>query len=301
MEKIKQSLRDNRWVDVPMSEDVRRLLDEQLVSDTYYRRGDGQATKDLDLVEQTHRKWVGEIIDLSEFPYCYFVNGTTDAIHHWKIIEQREWQKLCYGEYEYPDAIGPWGDVCCDVPGQYMGEDGRSAIPAVIDPNKPIFISIPSSADGNFFKPRLPKDVPVILDCTYIGSTNIQKIDVPKCTEQVFFSFSKGFGVIGQRLGLVYTKEEHPTLARLKRLENWNYNGVRTMGLIMSKFAVDTMWNRFNEVQRRICDDYKLKPSDCFYLATTKDPYYKERRRMRWNNDARICITSLLEKWQNRY
>ena len=73
------------------------------------------------------------------------------------------------------------------------------------------------------------------------------------------------------------------------------------MGLIMSKFAVDTMWNRFNEVQRRICDDYKLKPSDCFYLATTKDPYYKERRRMRWNNDARICITSLLEKWQNRY
>ena len=182
-----------------------------------------------------------------------------------------------------------------------MGEDGRSAIPAVIDPNKPIFISIPSSADGNFFKPRLPKDVPVILDCTYIGSTNIQKIDVPKCTEQVFFSFSKGFGTIGQRLGLVYTKEEHPTLARLKRLENWNYNGVRTMGLIMSKFAVDTMWNRFNEVQRRICDDYKLKPSDCFYLATTKDPYYKERRRMRWNNDARICITSLLEKWQNRY
>ena len=181
MEKIKQSLRDNRWVDVPMSEDVRRLLDEQLVSDTYYRRGDGQATKDLDLVEQTHRKWVGEIIDLANFKYCYFVNGTTDAIHHWKIIEQREWQKL-EGEYEYPDAIGPWGDVCCDVPGQYMGEDGRSAIPAVVDPNKPIFISIPSSADGNFFKPKLSKDVPVLLDCTYIGSTNIQRIDIPEGT-----------------------------------------------------------------------------------------------------------------------
>ena len=248
MEKIKQSLRDNRWVDVPMSEDVRRLLDEQLVSDTYYRRGDGQATKDLDLVEQTHRKWVGEIIDLSEFPYCYFVNGTTDAIHHWKIIEQREWQKLCYGEYEYPDAIGPWGDVCCDVPGQYMGDDGRSAIPSIIDPNKPVFISIPSSADGNFFNLKEQKIVaPVILDCTYIGSTNIQKIDIPKNTEQVFFSFSEGFGVIGQRLGLVYTKEEHPTLARLKRLENWNYNGVRTINLLMHNFTVDEMWKRKRE------------------------------------------------------
>ena len=297
MEKIKQSLRDNRWVDVPMSEDVRRLLDEQLVSDTYYRRGDGQATKDLDLVEQTHRKWVGEIIDLSEFPYCYFVNGTTDAIHHWKIIEQREWQKLCYGEYEYPDAIGPWGDVCCDVPGQYMGDDGRSAIPSIIDPNKPVFISIPSSADGNFFNLKEQKIVaPVILDCTYIGSTNIQKIDIPKNTEQVFFSFSKGFGVIGQRLGLVYTKEEHPTLARLKRLENWNYNGVRTINLLMHNFTVDEMWERNREKQIKICNEYGFKPSDCFFLATTRDPYYLERRRMRWNDNARICITPLLEK-----
>ena len=297
MEQIKQSLRDNRWVDVPMSEDVKRLLDEQLVSDTYYRRGDGQATKDLDSVEATHRKWVGEIIDLSEFPYCYFVNGTTDAIHHWKIIEQREWQKLCYGEYEYPDAIGPWGDVCCDVPGQYMSEDGRSAIPSIIDPNKPVFISIPSSADGNFFNLKEQKIVaPVILDCTYIGSTNIQRIDIPKNTEQVFFSFSKGFGVIGQRLGLVYTKEEHPTLARLKRLENWNYNGVRTIQMIMNNFTVDEMWNRNREKQIKICNEYGFKPSDCFFLATTKDLYYKERRRMRWNNDARICITPLIEK-----
>ena len=297
MEQIKQSLRDNRWVDVPMSEDVKRLLDEQLVSDTYYRRGDGQATKDLDSVEATHRKWVGEIIDLSEFPYCYFVNGTTDAIHHWKIIEQREWQKLCYGEYEYPDAIGPWGDVCCDVPGQYMSEDGRSAIPSIIDPNKPVFISIPSSADGNFFNLKEQKIVaPVILDCTYIGSTNIQKIDIPKNTEQVFFSFSKGFGVIGQRLGLVYTKEEHPTLARLKRLENWNYNGVRTINLLMHNFTVDEMWERNREKQIKICNEYGFKPSDCFFLATTRDPYYSERRRMRWNDNARICITPLLEK-----
>ena len=297
MEQIKQSLRDNRWVDVPMSEDVKRLLDEQLVSDTYYRRGDGQATKDLDSVEATHRKWVGEIIDLSEFPYFYFVNGTTDAIHHWKIIEQREWQKLCYGEYEYPDAIGPWGDVCCDVPGQYMGDDGRSAIPSIIDPNKPVFISIPSSADGNFFNLKEQKIVaPVILDCTYIGSTNIQRIDIPKNTEQVFFSFSKGFGVIGQRLGLVYTKEEHPTLARLKRLENWNYNGVRTINLLMHNFTVDEMWERNREKQIKICNEYGFKPSDCFFLATTRDPYYLERRRMRWNDNARICITPLLEK-----
>ena len=97
----KESLRDNRWVDVPMSGDVRHLLEKQLVSQTYYRRGDGEATRDLNWVESNHRKWVSKIIDLSEFPHCYFVNGTTDAIHHWKLTDKRPWQKLCYGEYEF--------------------------------------------------------------------------------------------------------------------------------------------------------------------------------------------------------
>ena len=76
---------------------------------------------------------------------------------------------------------------------------------------------------------------PVILDCTYVSSTDIQKIDVPINTEQVFFSFSKGFGLVGQRLGLVYTKEPHPTLQLLKEFENWNYSGVKTIELIITK------------------------------------------------------------------
>ena len=102
--------------------------------------------------------------------------------------------------------------------------------------------------------------------------------------------------MIGQRLGLVYTKEEHPTLAILKRLENWNYNGVRTINLLMHNFTVDEMWKRNREKQIKICNEYGFKPSDCFFLATTRDPYYLERRRMRWNDNARICITPLLEK-----
>ena len=56
----------------------------------------------------------------------------------------------------------------------------------IIDPNKVLYVSVPSSADGNYFK--LPNTLaPVILDCTYISATNIQKINVPENTEQVFF------------------------------------------------------------------------------------------------------------------
>ena len=298
MENRQKELRNNPWVDVPCTADVWNLLKEIRVSDTYYRRGDGQATQDLDWVEATHRNWVKDIIDLSDFDYCYFVNGTTDAIHHWKLTDKRPWQKLCYGEYEYPDMIGDWGDVTCDVPGQYMDEEThRASKMGIIDLNKVLYMSIPSSADGNYF--NLPNtQAPVILDCTYVSSTDIQRIDVPSNTEQVFFSFSKGFGLIGQRLGLVYTKEPHSTLQTLKEFENWNYNGPKIMELIMSNYKVDTMWNRHRDLQIAICENYEFEPSDCFFLATTKDPYYKRRRRMKWNDNARICITPLFDKYK---
>jgi len=297
----KSELRKNPWVDVPCHSDVMNVLMNQHASDTYYKRGSGEATSDLNNVESIHREWVKEIIDLEQFPYCYFVNGATDAIHHWVLTEKRDWQRL-EGEYEYADAIGPKSTVCCDVPGQYMNDQtGRSAIGANIDPNKPLFVSIPSAADGNYFNPQAKRELecPVILDCTYVSSTKIQKINVPKNTEQVFFSFSKGFGLVGQRLGLVYTKEPHATLHRLKEFENWNYGGVKTIELIMSNFAVDEMWNMYKEQQIKICKEYDFKPSDCFFLATTRDPYYMRRRRMRWNDTARICITSLIDEEGN--
>ena len=132
MNQIKEILKHNKFVDVPLTKDVRYLLLNQTTAYGYIARGTGQATNELNNLEYDHREWVKEIIDLSDFPYFYFTNGTTDAIHHWRMTETRPWQKLCYGEYQYMDMIGPEGTVCCDVPGQYM-KDGRSALPSVLD------------------------------------------------------------------------------------------------------------------------------------------------------------------------
>ena len=298
---IQNYLRNKPYVDVPCHKDVRQLLNYQAISDSYYKRGKGDARKRLDEVEAIHREWVGSMIDLSDFSYCYFTHGATDAIHHWVMTETRPWQKLCYGEYEYADMIGTKPTITCDVPGQFMDEDtGTAYMHGDVDPDKPLYISIPSAADGNIFYPGIKywnSHPPVILDCTYISSTSEKKIEVPSTTEQIFFSFSKGFGLVGQRLGLVYTKEPHATLDRLKEYENWNYSGVETMKLIMKKFAVDEMWNRYRDKQLKICKEYSFHPSDVFYLATTRDPYYKRRRRMKWNDHARICITPLFDDY----
>jgi len=296
----KAELRNFPYVNVPRIRDVEKLLQTQKVSDTYFSRGSGEATKELNHVEVTHRHWVSSMIDLSNFPYCYYTHGVTDAIHHWVLNNKSPWQYM-EGEYEYAGMIGPKGTSVCDVPGQYMDEKThRAGLSADINSTKPMYISIPSSADGNIFYPRVDtwrNNPPVILDCTYISSTAIKTIEVPKTTEQVFFSFSKGFGLIGSRLGLVYTKEPHPTLHRLKEYENWNYSGVRTMQLLMNNFAVDSMHTKYKEKQFDICKEYDFMPSDCFYLATTHDRYYTRRRRMRWNDSARICLTPLFEDY----
>ena len=297
IDSMKREIRKKSYIDVPCHKDVMNILKEQTISQTYYKRGSGQATTDLNQVEAMHREWVKDIIDLKNFPYCYFVNGATDAIHHWVITDKRPWQKLCYGEYEYRDMIDSKGSVTCDVPGQYMNEEtGRSALPAIIDPNKPLYISIPSAADGNYFNLGNIQ-APIILDCTYVSSTNKQTINVPVTTEQVFFSFSKGFGLVGQRLGLVYTKQPHKSLHLLKEFENWNYTGVCIIKQIMKNFAVDEMWNRYRDKQLQICNLLDVTPADCFYIATTRDPFYQRRRRMQWNDTARLCLTSFFDDY----
>ena len=294
---IKKQLRKIPHIDVPCHKDVLDLLKTQMVSDTYFKRGSGEATKEFEAVEAQHREWVSDIIDLSQFKYCYFTHGATDAIHHWQLTEKRPWQKLCAGEYEYPDTVGTPGRITCAVPGQSLNEQtGRCSLKGNIDPINPLFVSVPSAADGNYFDIEYIK-APVILDCTYVSSTNKQKINVPKNTEQVFFSFSKGFGLVGERLGLVYTKEPHASLHLLKQFENWNYTGVRTMQLIMKHFAVDEMWRRHRDKQLQICKDYDITASDCFYVATSRDKFWTRRRRMSWNDTARIFITSLFDNY----
>lgn len=280
-------------INIPIIQDVYSVLEQQKNMLTYDK---GQALKELESVETAHRKWVSEIIDLSDFPHCYFVNGLEDAIHHWKLTETRPWQRLCYGEY----IAGTEGTVCCDVPGQYMNQaTGRSAVPSVINENNPLYLSIPSHADGNFFNPK-QINAPVILDCSFVGSTNVQTINVPENTEQVFFDFTRGFGKVVQGIGLVYTKQPHASLKKLKELENWNYTGVKIIDLLISTFAVDEMWNKHKDEQFKICKDHNIKPADCFYMATSRHEDYKKHRLMRWNDTARICITSLFAKYKQQ-
>lgn len=255
----KDDLIRNPWVQCPNLTKVNELVLEQKVKNFY--RGTGFPRKRLDSLEKKYRNWIKEIIDLKDLPYCYFVNGVTDAINQWCLLEKREWQFL-YGDYEYPSVITGNGIKVKEPMDDTL-----------------LYISNPFCATGDFIDISDYK-CPVILDCAYLGATAKKEIVLPKNTEQVWFSFSKGWGLIGQRLGLVFSKYKIPSLDIMKNVECWNFNSVELCHLIIDNFSPDTTYNENYKKQLDICNKWNFEPSDCFFMAKTTHPGYKIRRRV---------------------
>lgn len=268
---VMSKLTRNPWVQCPQIPSVQELLGTVRV--TNYTRGSGEAKKRLDLLETLYREWVKDIIDLKDFRYCYFVNGVTDAINQWIATEDRSWQYF-EGDYEYANMIS-----------------GKGNNTKYLNNTDVLYVSNPACSTGNFIKLNdIPN--PVILDCAYIGSTLKHKIAVPKTTEQIWFSFSKGWGLVGQRAGLVFTKLPHKSLHPMKRVEAWNYTSVETALAIVQTYEIDTIASEYKPVQRRLCKQYNLEPSDCFFIATSRDEQYKVRRRIK--DIARLDLSVLM-------
>jgi hypothetical protein len=262
----------NPWVQCPQIPEVQSLLSNIKIKNM--RRGDKKARERLDYLENIYRKWINDIVDTSEFPYFYFVNGVTDAINQWIATETRSWQYF-EGDYEYANMISNNGIKVKEL-----------------DPAHVLYISNPACATGNFIDIE-DIDVPVILDCAYVGTVEKKKINLPKNTEQIWFSFSKGWGLIGQRLGVVFTKTPHKSLDIMKNVEAWNYTGVELAIKVIENFEIDTTWKVYRNKQLEICKNYNFQPADCFFIANSTDLVYAVRRRV--DNVARLDLSRLIE------
>lgn len=268
-------LTNNKWVQSPLSKDVEKILSN--LDLRYYQRGTGRATLDLKKVIDKHRQWVSQIINLENFKFAYITSGATEAINHWRLTDSRPWQYY-KGDYQYP---------------QMLSKNGSEV--TVLNSTDVLYISNPQCYNGNFEDFSNIQN-PVILDCAYIGATPIKKINLPNNTEQVIFSFSKGWGLVGQRCGIVYTKKPHPTLHPLKKVECFNYSTAPIMDAIMSNFEIDSMYKRYVSQQKKISKKYNFTPSDTYFICTTTDEYYSALRRK--DDCARVCITPLLENYR---
>jgi hypothetical protein len=208
-------------------------------------------------------EWLKPVVDLTGF-YVYPTNGITEGLNWWYNREPRS-VRLATGEYQWVDPKGSGDDYIT-------------------------YQSIPSAIDGNFHELA---SGPVALDLAYVGSTNVQTIELHDQVEYAFYSLSKPFGVRNIRTGWLFTrKPDHKLKALTYAAKYYNYYAHNVAEHILENFSIDYVYNRMREQQLEVCAKLELTASDSVWLATTTDPGYKKFFR---GDKARICLTEVLE------
>lgn len=271
-------LRDNLWVQSPLWPEVGALLGKLSPAESYFPRGSGQATIELDELIAKHRQWVSRAVDLSRFPHAYLTAGATEGINQWRLTDPRPWQFLT-GDYQWPQMVS--------------GNGSETSVHG-LEAGRVLYVTNPSARDGNFLTSGEAEQIektgcPVILDCAYLGATQLRKIHIFENTEQILFSFSKGWGLVGQRVGLLYSRRPHPALKHMRKVECWNYQTTSLVEALLDRFAIDSMHEKAYSTQLELCSRFDVVPSDTYFLATSNNPYFKKQ--MRIEGTARLCLT----------
>lgn len=169
--------------------------------------------------------WASSVLSfqLKDFPHQYPANGSTEAMKDFiGTMNLGCWPKrrlhMFEGDYEGYHRIAKAYQVEVIT---HVREDWRTSCKTIM-PSDIFFISQPSAIDGNVWSDfdefmtwmiKNQPGVPVALDACYVGAVaNKYYIDAsyPNITA-IFFSLSKSFGVNGNRIGGMYSRNEVPS------------------------------------------------------------------------------------------
>ena len=256
--KLIKLLKSDPYVQAPEIPEVRDVIKNIPV--TNLRRGNPKPQQQLRHLEQLYRDRIAPHCDLSAFEHCYIVAGVTDAITQFVATERNCWQ-ITRGDYEYALSISNRGLIHDEPHNRFK-----------------LLMSNPYCGTGNIVGfPVI--DQSIVCDMAYAGSTPELNIELPDNCEQAWFSFSKSHGLVGERIGLVFTKQPHPSLSLSQGVGMWNYTSVDIAIRCLEKFSYCEIPQKYLTTQQQICDALGFTASDCFFIATTHNPEFDCRKR----------------------
>ncbi len=267
--KLFKLLKSDPWVQAPEIPEVRDVI--STVPITNLRRGELKPQQQLRVLEHLYRERIAQHCDLSAFEHCYVVAGVTDAITQFVATHTNCWQ-ITRGDYEYAIKLGNRGLIHDEPHNRFS-----------------LIMSNPYCGTGNIVGfPDI--DQPIYCDMAYAGSTPELNIELPENCAEAWFSFSKSHGLVGERIGLVFTKTPHPSLSMSQGVGMWNYTSVDIAIRCLERFDYCEIPRAYRTEQRQICHELGFEPSDCFFIATTLDPEFECRKR-RPDLPARINLS----------
>jgi histidinol-phosphate/aromatic aminotransferase/cobyric acid decarboxylase-like protein len=213
----------------------------------------------IDAFEETFKQWVH--FKLPDF-HLYTTSGTTEAITY--CINDLSYRSkkiaMVENEYRWYTMTAQKLNIQVDV---INSVDQLTADHVFIT-------SVPFCKDGTVSelqqqlldKCHIDK-IECWLDCAYYGAGRSVDFRIPKSTTNMFFSFSKNFGLALNRFGVWLAKDWRMDRAILQNVAYVNIPNMELTTYLMQKFTHDYMWNNYRALQLSVTNT----PTDIIFMS----------------------------------
>lgn len=141
-----------------------------------------------------------------------------------------------------------------------------------------VLLSVPGSRDGEIkSKQELidhcqANNIPLFIDIAYCGLTKPAKIKIGKSSNTyVAFSFSKTVGLAFNRIGIMFTNKDVPTLDIMNKIGYLNLSGAKAAIKMMRGIPCDYVYTTYKDQYAAICKEKGLTKTNCILFGLDKN------------------------------
>jgi hypothetical protein len=148
-----------------------------------------------------------------------------------------------------------------------------------------VIVSYPHSVSGNHDDKIINllhnSKSKITLDSVFLGTNlfpvNIDFTQLPNI-ESFIFSFSKGFGLRYNRIGIMFTKQPINEYELYHSHAYENLHSAQIARKVMEKYNLDYFTDKYQCVQEKACEQLKLTPSDCIHIGLDTNSKVDQKR-----------------------
>ena len=253
-----------------------------------------------DQFKQKFFSWVqssemNKLKNIDQFKSIKLVSGTIQSFDHfyWRYRDKRF--RFMPGEFMYHQACLKHG---ADV--KRLNNDLKKG--------DALILSVPFSDTGaqhplteSLLNQCDRLGVPVLLDFAYYPCTKDIDLDLGySCIDTITFSISKAFyGAEFLRVGIRCQRENlDDGIDVFNSVDMVNRISIHVADQLISKYSVDHNWKTYNKAYEQVCEEKKLKTTNCIMFGLGGEEYKDYNRGGTVN---RVCVSDLIgEKINDR-
>ena len=255
----------------PYIEDLINKVDSSIYSPYDKELNWEERTTPINLLKTKFLEWTKDWVSgLDQFSYVYIMNGNTDSLNtiFSKSDNGMAWQKGDYSYYNFWHTIQ------------------RKPYTELVKPQpvSNLVLSWPGYSWGNHDQLEFALQCnaeSMHLDSAYLGLVKPSSIDA-SIFDTASFSFSKSLAIPYNRISLLFSKKEIPSLVIMNKLGYVNLSGVKLATHLLQNISPNYWWDTYSSKLDNLCLNNNLRKTDCILFA--------------YNGDQRV---SLAEYWKN--